>query len=178
MRKARQQAARSKEVFVDHFERKYGDVHKDLPVWMATEVMTFGTLLTFYRGCSHKVKQSVASMLGVSDTVLGSWLLTLNTTRNICAHHGRLWNRVMGTKPMIPRAIDYPQWHYPVAVGNQRLFAVIMICKYCLDAISHGSSWGERLEKLIAENGEIPIDHMGFPDNWRESSIWRRGQTT
>jgi abortive infection bacteriophage resistance protein len=47
-----------KEPFVDHFRQKYGDGHDMLPVWMAAEIMSFGTILTFYKGSSHKVKQA------------------------------------------------------------------------------------------------------------------------
>ena len=33
---------------------------------------------------------------GATDTVFQSWLIALNGVRNICAHHGRLWNRELG----------------------------------------------------------------------------------
>ena len=39
-----------KEQFVNHFTTKYGDSHQDLPIWMATEVMSFGTVLSLYDG--------------------------------------------------------------------------------------------------------------------------------
>lgn len=172
VRRVSDQASRSKEVFSDHFFQKYGDWHEHLPVWMATELMTFGTLLTFFNGCTHRVKQAVASLFNVSDVVLGSWLLSLNTVRNICAHHGRLWNRVLGTKPMIPRACDYPEWHEPITIENHRIFAVLSICAYCLDLVSPASSWKERFHDLVLEFDRVPISLMGFPRDWSSSPIW------
>ncbi|WP_442904879.1 Abi family protein [Gordonibacter sp.] len=62
----------------------------------------FGMMLTLYRGASVEVRSYVSEKLGITAKVLESWLVTLNTVRNICAHHGRLWNRTLGTKPMIP----------------------------------------------------------------------------
>lgn len=70
--RVQEETERSKERFVDHFRTKYGDCHQRLPIWMAIEVMSFGTVLTFFRGASHKVKQSVASVFGMPDVVFDS----------------------------------------------------------------------------------------------------------
>ena len=54
----------------------------------------------------------IAGTLGVSAKVAEFCLVALNTVRNYCcAHHGRLWNKTLGTKPMIPR--DDTAWHEP-----------------------------------------------------------------
>ncbi len=44
------EAARSKETFAEHFRTKYGDEHRHMPIWMACEIMTFGGMLTLFRG--------------------------------------------------------------------------------------------------------------------------------
>lgn len=163
---------RSREPFVGHFRSKYGDVHRPLPVWMVTEVMTFGTILTFFRGCSHHVKQNVASHFGVPERVFDSWLLTLNAVRNICAHHGRLWNRELGVKPLIPRLPKYPDWHTPVAVTNNRMFAVLTICRHCLRCVAPQSGWSNRIRSLLAEFSRVPRVSMGFPADWERCPIW------
>lgn len=162
-----------KEKFVAHFERKYGDVHDHLPIWMASEVMTFGCVLTMFRGAAHQTKKAVASAFGVPDPVLSSWLLCLNTIRNVCAHHSRLWNRELGVKPMIPRQDEYPDWHQPVAVDNRRVFAVLTICNFCMQSIAPGSQWAQRLRALLDDFPQIPRASMGFPEDWLESPIWR-----
>lgn len=162
----------SKEAFVTHFKTKYGADHNYLPVWMATEIMTFGTILTFFRGASHTVKQSVASVFGMPDKVFDSWLLTLNTVRNICAHHSRLWNRELGVKPIIPRIAQYPAWHTPVKVENKRMFAVLTICQYSLRRIAPQSGWLNRLQQLLADFPNVPTASMGFPANWTACPIW------
>ena len=167
-----EETQRSRETFVRHFKTKYGDCHQHLPVWMAAEVMAFGTVLTFFRGASHRVKQLVADVFDVPDVVFNSWLLTLNTIRNVCAHHGRLWNRELGIKPMIPRPAEYPDWHHPVAVPGNRVFAVLTICRWCLGRIAPQSRWPDRLHQLLASTTEIPLADMGFPNGWQQCPVW------
>lgn len=162
---------RSKDTFVRHFTKKYGSDHGYLPVWMAVEIMTFGSVLTFYRGCPPVIHRELATSFGVHDTVFNSWLLTLNTVRNICAHHARLWNREIGTKPKIPD--KDPAWNTPIKVEGDRVFAVLTICKWCLDRIAPQSRWSERLRALLAEFPNIPPVSMGFPKDWDKCPIWR-----
>ncbi len=168
-----EELGRSKEAFIKHFYEKYGDEHDVPPLWEAAEVLTFGSLVTFYKSTTHNVKQPVASTFGVPDTVMESWLLALNTIRNICAHHSRLWNRELGNKPMIPFAATYPDWHTPVEVRNDRIFGMLTICKHCLNRIAPQSGWADRLVELLADYPDVPLESMGFPENWRECPIWK-----
>ena len=168
----KEETDRSHETFAMHFRRKYGDCHKFLPVWMASEVMAFGSVLTFFKGAHRKEKRPVADAFGLPDVVFSSWLLALHTIRNICAHHGRLWNRELGVKPMIPFAADYPDWHYPVEVRNNRTFAVLTMCHWCLQRIAPQSRWADRLDGLFNAFPDIPLSDMGFPSNWKACPIW------
>lgn len=52
--------------------------------------MTFDHVMTMYQGSPDRFKQNNTLPLGIDDRFLGSWLLTLNTIRNIYAHHSRL----------------------------------------------------------------------------------------
>ncbi len=163
LRHVRAEYGRSKEKFAEHFQLKYGLNHPDLPVWMATEIMAFGTLLSFFRGASHHVKKNVASVFGMPDKVFDSWLHTLSYVRNICAHHARLWNRELGVKPLIPRQREYPDWHTPFTMQNNRAFAILTLCCYCVRRIAPQSSWDVRFMALLDAYPKIPRDEMGFP---------------
>jgi abortive infection bacteriophage resistance protein len=166
----KQQIGKSKETFVDHFKTHYGDSHTYLPVWMATEIMSFGCMLTFYRGCDPAMKRQVAKPFGVHHTVLESWLKALNVVRNICAHHGRLWNRVFGVKPMIPNKDS--QWHTPVPITGDQIMGMLTLCQYCLNHIASQSQWPARLLDLLNRFPEPPRQDMGIPDNWLSCPIW------
>jgi abortive infection bacteriophage resistance protein len=166
------QTRHSKEVFINHFKDKYGDRHSRPPIWMAAEIMTFGMHLTMFRGIQTTIKQEIAAEYKISDQVLMSWLRAINGVRNICAHHGRLWNREIGDKPLIPRLKKHPVWHVPVEVNNNRMFGILTILKYLISMIAPQSNWPDRFEQLLAEYPEIPLLSMGFPDNWRDCPIW------
>ena len=96
-------AQRSREVFVEHFQKTY-DEFPDLPLWTAAETMTFGQMLTMFRHCGKHIQRDIGAGLQISGNVLRSWLLTLNYIRNLCAHHARLWNRELAIKPILPDA--------------------------------------------------------------------------
>ena len=164
--------ASSKEVFVKHFLTQYGSDHSYMPVWVATEIMTFGNILTMYRGAPDTIKRRIAATFGVHDKVLESWMLALNTIRNICAHHSRLWNRQLGNKPMIPHQKNAPSWHTPIAIPNDRVFGILTILKYSLDRIAPQSSWTTRLHSLLVDYPSIPLASMGFPVDWQTCPIW------
>ncbi|MDD5584701.1 MAG: Abi family protein [Candidatus Omnitrophica bacterium] len=164
---------RSHEQFVEHFRKKYGDNHALLPLWMTGEIMSFGCILTMYRGMTVAFKKEIAAYYGIPDEVLSSWLQTINVIRNICAHHSRLWNRELGVKPYIPRKNKYPQWHEPVLIPQNRIFGVLTILRYLLRIIAPQSQWEARLLTLLDEYPEISRWSMGFPDGWKESPLWK-----
>ncbi len=164
---------KSREVFVKHFFTKYGDVHSHLPLWMTAEIMTFGMMLTFFNGVDAHIKQTVAEQYKIPDEVLLSWLRALNAVRNICAHHGRLWNRELGYKPKLPHERKYPVWHKPIVLSNNRIFIILTILKYLLDIIAPQSGWTRRLASLKAEYTELSLKRMGYPDGWEQCLIWK-----
>jgi abortive infection bacteriophage resistance protein len=94
-----EETGRSKEAFKTHFFKTYGDQHKELPLWMLTELMSMGSTLTFLKGTNDQILKSVAQDYGLADELFLSWFRSLNAARNICAHHARLWNRELGYAP-------------------------------------------------------------------------------
>lgn len=164
------ECARSREPFIAHFKNKYGDEHPYPPYWMATELMTFGTLLSLFRAAPPTVKKQIARRFGTDDTVFVSWMLALNAVRNTCAHHGRLWNRELGCKPKIPNKDR--RWHDPIEVSNNRVFGIVTILKSMLSDIAQTTKWSNRLNELLAEYPAIPIAQMGFPDGWQSCPFW------
>ncbi len=162
----------SREIFAQHFWDKYGDYHKCLPLWMATEVAPLGRTLTMFRGLRSSLKKAIADIYGIPGIVLESWFSSLNVIRNICAHHGRLWNKELGYKPIIPEKNKAPEWHNPVVIENNRIFSILTIIKYMLNIIAPQSDWPNRLNQLLDEYPDIPLPNMGFSDNWQDCPIW------
>jgi len=165
--------ARSRETFIEHFREKYGDCHEMPPIWILCEVMSFGKMLTLFNGVDDDIRRIIARRYGVEDRILQSWLGALNVIRNICAHHGRLWNRELGFKPFIPLKQKYPQWHDPFSIPNSRIFAILTILRYLLKKVAPTSQWERRFQDLLGRYPEIPLTAMGFPPHWKTHSIWR-----
>ncbi len=171
---------RSREIFVKHFFDRYGKSHSYLPLWMVTEIMTFGTMLTIFRGLDNHLKRKISSEYNIPYRVFESWLTAINGLRNIAAHHARLWNRESGFSPKIPRIEKHSEWHKPVEISNERIFGVLSIIKYLLDKINTGNEakqWMNTLKKLFVLYPDIPSQQMGSPKNWEESPIWKRSNS-
>ena len=67
---------------------------KELPFWVVVEAWDFGIMSKYYEILNGKYQERIAGMVGVHDkTCLTGWLQTINTLRNRCAHHARIWNR-------------------------------------------------------------------------------------
>ncbi len=166
----RDQLVYSREEFVTHFRAKYGSDHNDLPIWVTCELMTFGHLVTFNRGCAADIQKALADRYSVADVVCRSWLKTLNTVRNICAHHARLWNRVFGVRPMIPN--KNPLWNKPVPIPSDHVFGVPTICRHCLGIIAPDSDWPDRFKELLADYPDIPRLGLGLIPDWDKHPLW------
>lgn len=163
---------RSKEEFIYRFKNKYTN-ESHLPLWIAAEVLTFGHLFTFYRNLNRKEQQTLANSYSLYPPVLETWLHSLNFIRNACAHHARLWNRVLPVRPQIPDARHNPEWHSPTELDNRHIFVILTLLQHLLKNIEPNNFWKSHLEQLLREYPEVPIQLMGFPENWFDSSIWK-----
>lgn len=173
-----EETQRSKEQFKDHFFKKYGDCHQNLPIWMVSELMSMGSMLSFYKGVEKGIQDQVAGHFGMPDEQLLTWLRSLYATRNICAHHSRIWNRLLGYAPGLPQKNKHPDWHLEDENGkkritNNRTGMVLIICHQFLKLISPTSQWQQRVNELFAQYPEIPRADMGLPADWQNHPLWK-----
>ena len=108
-----------------------------------------------------------------------SWLLTYQRVRNICAHHGRLWNRGLGVYPAIPKSrairwIDDGDLFIRDEWRRQRLYPVLVSLQTMLHTIAPGSSWAGRLDDLFREHPAVLLSGMGIPRGWIDDPFWPR----
>ncbi len=165
------------EAFVLHFFQKYGDCPQERPIWMMIELMDFGSTLSFYRGVDSSIKQSISTAINQPEKVVQSWLLALNTVRNRCAHHARLWNWESGSRVQLPNRNKFPDWHSVVMPNRQplpngRMGVIIAICHYWLQHSHPASKWPERVGNLFDQHPEVDPYQMGLPQNWRTHPLW------
>jgi abortive infection bacteriophage resistance protein len=163
---------RSYEEFIKRYRSKYS-TEKYLPLWMVTDLMSFGQLLTFYRNQDLSIKQTISHQFNLFPMVLDSWLLTLNTIRNSCAHHTRLWNRPLPLIPKLPDKKHDSRWYIPYSVPDNRIFTVLTMIQYLLSFIAPTDPWKDSLEQLLVAYPTIPLRPMGIPINWLECPLWK-----
>jgi len=148
----------AKALFVKHHRKHYGG---RFPVWVATEIFTFGMLSCFYSDLTMRdQKQLARDMFGTIPRKLVSWLRCCTDLRNICAHYGRLYFRVFPAAPAdMPGLGDGPK---------RRLFGTILALKALYpDASKWNTEIHLRLKNLIATHSNvIKLDHIGFPSGW------------
>lgn len=162
---------RSDEQFIRAFKQKYSTPLP--PSWITLEITSFGTLSILYKNLNPGLpKRDVAAAFGVSDTVFVSWLHTLVYVRNICAHHARLWNRILGIRPLMPRRPRYSFISLPTN-GTQRVYFVLAIIRYLLNIIEPSNILPQDIVKLFRNFPTVFPESLGFPENWLQEPLWR-----
>lgn len=163
--------SRSKEEFVAKYHDKYDEEHY-LPFWMVAELSSFGMMSRIFQHSDHNVKVPISKRFNLHSSILSSWLHSLTNVRNICAHHARLWNRVLPVKPKMPPKKYLPEFFEPLRINNERYFVILTVIKYLLDYIEPDNTFIEQFQTLLSEHPEVPIEKMGIPENWEEYPIF------
>lgn len=151
------------------FKTLYGDQYP--PAWMTLEVSTFGTLSMIFKNLKPGLtKRKIANTYGLSDVVLSSWLHCLVYIRNICAHHGRLWNKEIRIQPLLPRRTQHP--FVSPLIYRKRVYYVLCIIQYLLKTIDPTSKFADNIQKLLTEFPNVNPTAMGFPKDWQREALW------
>ncbi|SFR32894.1 Abortive infection bacteriophage resistance protein [Robiginitalea myxolifaciens] len=161
------------ERFLKYYKAKY--TSESLPPSnMALEILSLGKLSRLYRGLANgDEKISIASDFGLPSSVLSTWFVYLNNIRNICAHHGRLWNRGLSAdRPVIPSRKRYKFNSELPDNFNRSMYGVIAMVNRLLNNINPGNRFLEKSLDLFEEFPSVDVKLMGFPDNWKESPAW------
>jgi len=172
-KKLTEEVQRSKEDFIQHLVKTYTETLP--PIWAVCEVMSLGLLSRYYKNLDvpsnvSSVKKSIAQHYGVGHPFLESVLHQLTVIRNICAHHGRLWNRDLKFRPakatFLPSALK--SLYHP---NDSRMYNALIIMLHFMDVIAPQHSWRCRLKRLLLANTQN-LPPMGFPENWESNAIW------
>lgn len=162
---------------LEHYLTTYGSPELP-PSWLMVESLTIGQLSGMYRNLRLRAdRTAVAASIGLTERVLGSWIQSYARVRNICAHHGRLWNVGLGVYPAIPtsRSISWLQEADALPErSRKRLYPVLVSLQSVLDSVSPRSSWARRLHELLATRPPMNLAGMGIPEGWVHDEFWGR----
>lgn len=164
---------RSKEDFVQHFLQRYDGL---MPVWVATEIMQMGQLVTLFELAPFAVRRDIAERYGARADEFHSWLKSLNIIRNVVAHHGRLWNRSIGMKPQLSHRRSDPLLDHARGTVD-RIYGVLAVMAYLLRARGTHDRLMELRSVLLdfPQMRTVSPAMMKMPVLWEQHVLWSPG---
>lgn len=165
--------SRSNETFIKHYREKYSTPEIP-PCWMSLEVSSFGLLSLLFENLKWgQEKKAITKYFGLNDvSLLENWMHSFSNIRNICAHHGRLWNRRLSAHIKLP---THPVYGFiaNTAILPYKVYASLCCMKYILNIISPGNTFSKRLKDLMLKCPLAQEKEMGFPRAWELDLFWQ-----
>jgi len=166
------EVAISKDTFIEHYRTKYGDPPQP-PIWMTAEILTLGALSKWLHNLKLRSdRNAIARPYGIDERILVSAAHHLANIRNICAHHGRLWNRSFTVTMRTPNS--------PANLANsmnpaapRKLYNSVVFLAYMMEIVAPGTRWKAELIKHVKSCALAPPSAMGFPNGWENFPMWR-----
>jgi len=167
-----EEVKRSKDTFVVHYRSKYTEP-TDLPIWMVAEVISLGQLSKWVSNLKLRAdRKGVAQPYGVDERVLTSLLHHLTYVRNICAHHGRLWNKQFTVTMQVPNSPASLRLNMNPA-SDRKIYNTLTFMIYLMKIVASGSSWRAHLLEHVKTCPLGVTEHMGFPPDWLYRPLWK-----
>ncbi len=167
---------RVKNPVVAHYYKHYNTPSLP-PIWTALETMTFGDVSRLFSKLHITHRKNIAAHFSYDESILSSWFRSINLLRNVCAHHGRLWNaNLLVDTPKFANSI---MAEYPSNVHRGRFAVKAVTLAALLKDIDPSSDWKHRLKALMAacpaasfaKAGMTPTI-MGFSPGWEQRQFW------
>lgn len=163
------------ELFIAHYLSKYTSPQLP-PVWSIAEILTIGELYYWITNLHDGVLDNIAKNYGFSSReVFISGLERLSIIRNVCAHHNRLWNRVIVKKQL--KQVKQKN-HLSDALSqdkdsNKTFYGTFCYIVHILKQINQLSANDAIIKfKNLISTYRINLNLMGFPDNWQEQTLF------
>lgn len=142
--------------FVKHHLDNYNG---QFPIWVICELFTFGMMSCFYNDLTTADKKQFIGS-AQSDTV--SWLRCCTDLRNICAHYGRIYNRIFTAMPTGVNGDEN---------SKRRFWGAIQAVKELYPNIDE---WNNRvipsIKSIFDKYSEyIDLNCLAFPQDWYET---------
>lgn len=165
--------------------RHYADKYEGYPFWVLAETLDFADISKLYAGLPANAQHEISRSFGFivepmtlkrkhrknyyTRDPLARWCEQLTVVRNVCAHHGRLFNRnLLPVSTVAFRTIDRLS---PLPEGqSNKVFGALLVMAFMLHNISPGTRWATKLTNLVHDDYERltlrSVTEMGFPPDW------------
>jgi abortive infection bacteriophage resistance protein len=153
---------RDKDIFLKHYYQPYSSPELP-PSWVVMETLSMGIVSKMFSLLQVEERKAIAAIFQIKERHLVSWIRSLTYTRNLCAHHSRLWNRIFTLKVEADK-------RYAIcrdgAFQRGKLYAQTVIIAIMLNVIAPDNQWEQRIKKLMGSFPHKYASDMGFPENW------------
>jgi len=162
---------RSKETFVKHYQSKYTQPSRP-PIWAIAELLTLGGLSKWIENINARQdRQAIAARFQLDEVVVRAFAHHLTHIRNICAHHGRVWNRkftLIMTIPKQPKNL-HEQFNRG-QIEERKIYNTLVMLSWCIRAINPQTTWPNRVSDLLNTRSTLELKAMGTLDGWQEKA--------
>ena len=169
--KLAQTQSRSTEDFVTHYNQTHDG---RLPVWVATEILEFGQLVTLFSLAPFEQRRRIADKYLARADELESWMRTVNFVHNVCAHHARLWNRRLVIRPLV-RHRRSDQTLSAVTHSSGRMYTALVLTAFLLrrgNFTAEIQAISDVLDSFPTEIPGVDLTHIGASPSWKQDPIW------
>jgi abortive infection bacteriophage resistance protein len=157
------------EAYLKHF---INDLHQDIPLWAFVDLLTISDISFFYSISEQQIKEIIANLFGLktkkASIILGKYMHSMTLIRNLCAHGGRLYNRIFEQKPSLnskEKALLIKNEHGQI--DNAHFYGFVLIMRRLLPR----DTFNEMKEKIITITKKYPfvrMEYYGFRNDWQE----------
>lgn len=149
---------RSDDYFIEHHKT---DLNSVFPFWVAIEVTSFGVLSKLYKNMKLNDRNDIARIyVKRGRKYVENWLQCCSYVRNIAAHGGRFYNRLLKSCPVRINTKRYP------GINNTSPFAFVIAIYNLLPSDRVKKMMINDLKKCFSDYPFALIEHLGFPDEW------------
>lgn len=153
------------EAYLKHFIE---DLKEDVPFWAYVDLLTISNISFLYSISDEQLKTTVAQALGLykqSSLLLGKFMHSLTIIRNLCAHGGRLYNRLFEQKPNLSKYEKSFLIQKNGVVDNSHLYGFILVMKRLLKRKEFLEMKTE-IQALTKKYPFIEMKYYGFRNDW------------
>lgn len=166
--------------YVNYYRTQY----QNIPLWVTTNVLTFGSLSKMYKVLPQSLRSKVCKHFpSVNQKEMERYLSVLTKYRNVCAHGDRLFtyntiDQILDTP--LHEKLSIPRQGNQYIYGKQDLFSVVIAFRYLLPK----QEFTEFKRLLVIEVSKIQkglihiteselLNQMGFPAKWKNITRYK-----
>ena len=170
---------RSAEPYFKDYRQRYRSPELP-PSWLMMELISFGEASSLFKNiASIEYRSEIASYFKSYDNIFRSWIGSVATVRNLCAHNQNLAGHKILFPPSLPVGqnhellVTLPQTDFiEEVIDTRKLYATLCCLQSILDALNNPTKFKGSLLHAIDEYS-VDLSLYGFTPNWRNEPLWQ-----